>query len=277
MPTPPSGGNAAHNAEMARLQSMIASLNARPKVAQFDIMGNYNRAKSAAEAAVNPLYERKWSEFMNAQNVNRAQAQQGFQLSTQEIASTQKNTLEDNATKRTRTVEDVAAALQQSQQQEANYQTDEGEDFDVQYRQLSEELSASGNATTGLGAQAQVDQVRLRNVTNGRQLQEFKDQRSAKELFRDRTIEDIAKGDTRAGEMATQQRARAQFDLDSYMEDLAAEERIERTRQDVERQGEVLQRTGQNRASQIDTFLAGLPGQGYSAADVAATRQAIGG
>lgn len=282
MPAPPTGAGGSASAEMARIQALLNSLSRpytppTPKIANFDIMGNWNKAKSAAEAAVNPLYDRKWNEFMAQQNANRAQANTQFGITNQNIQQEQTNSVEDNAQTRQRTIEDVAASLDKINQTEGNYQTDEGDSFDSQYRQMAQELSAGGNATTGLGAQAQADQIRLRNVTNSRQLQEFKEQRSAKELFRDRTVDDLAKGDKRAGELAGSKRQQAQFDLDSYMEDLANEEKITKTNQDIERQGEILKRTGENRSAQIESFLAGLPGQGYGAADIVATRQNIGG
>lgn len=282
---PSSGGNSVSDflnrnyANPANLQPINIPgpyIPPQPKLAQFDLMANWRNAQSAAEKAVNPKYDQLLNDYL-AQNVARqARGRQEFGLKSEKADTDQRYSLEDNATTRTRTTEDVAGAVQKLNTQEGEFQTDEGQDFDINYRQAAEQLAASGGAATGLGKQQTADMIRLRNVTSQRQLDEFQGQRMAKELFKTRTFEDLARGDTRAGELNTYTKKAAQFDLDKYLEDLAFEEKNKRWDIEQDRLSEVSREAMNFEKAQTEQFLAGLVGKGYSASDIAYNRSLYG-
>ena len=258
-----------NNALIAQLR---AQQEATPKLARFDVMNNWTQAKSAAERAWNPVYEKKLNDYLANNLAKKTAKERDFNLNIENITNEKTNTLAENAVNRTRTAEDTALAVGQINTKEGQFQTDEGQSFDQNYRQVAEQLGASGAATTGLGKQQTSDMVRLRNVTSQRQLDEFQGQRQAKELFKTRTFEDLARGDATAAQLAESKKKAAQFDLDSYLEDLAYDEKVTRFDTELERQTKVLQETQTQADSGVESFLAGLAGQGYDAKDIAYNR-----
>lgn len=272
-PSPSSNANAEWQSLLAQLRSAQNYRPPTPKLASFDIMSNWRNAQSAAERAQNPLYEKKLNDFL-AHNAKKKQSKQNeFGLTNENIDLEKAQALEDSAVSRQRTSEDTTAALEKIGQNEGIYQTDEGQDFDKNYRATAEQLAASGAAGTGLGRQQSSDAIRLRNVQSQRQLDEFNGQREAKQLFKTRTFEDLARGDERATTLATNKKKAAQFDLDAYLEDLAYDETNFRSQNEIDRLEAVLRDSQNYEKAGVESFLAGLAGQGYSAQDIAYNRQ----
>lgn len=257
------------SAEIRRLQNAMA---AQPKLASFDIMSNWRSAQSAAEKAQNPLYERKLNEFLE-RNVQKKQYKQNeFDLGNENINLEKNQALEDSATSRIRTEQDTTAAIDKINETEGYYQQDEGQQFDTDYRQLAEQVAAEGGSETGLGRQQSYDAVKMRNITNERQLNEFKGQRQAKQIFKERTFEDLARGDERANILATNKTKAAQFDFDDYLNELSYNEKVFRQDNETARLEAVLRDTGNYEKAGVESFLAGLAGQGFSAKDIAYNR-----
>ena len=247
-----------------------------PRLANFDVMANWRNAQSAAEKAVNPLYDRKLNDFLAQNQAKRVRKQQETTMRNELTDFDLTTTKEGNEITRQRTAEDVAGAIQKINTVEKNYQTDEGEDFDTNYRATAEAVAASGGATTGMGRQMTADMIRLRNVTNKRQLDEFNEQRQTKEMFKTRTFADLARSDTLAEKTAENSKKMAQFDLDAYLEDLAFDETNFRMSNEQERLGAVLNEAKTQQSLGTSQFLAGLKAQGYSAADILANAQVYG-
>lgn len=266
--------SAALNAELRRLQASIA---AQPRLASFDVMANWRNAQSAAERAQNPLYEKKLNQFLERNAQKKASKEREFGLTKENINLEQAQTKEDNAVSRQRTAEDTAAAIDKINQTEGYYQTDEGAQFDEQYRQMAQELAASGGGQTGLGRQQTYDQIKLRNITNQRQLDEFKGQREAKQLMKTRTFEDLARGDARADQLATNKTKAAQFDFEDYLNELKYDETTFRYQNEADRLEAVLRDTQNYEKAGVESFLAGLAGQGYNARDIAYNRSIYAG
>lgn len=257
----------------AQIASLMASLNARPKLAQFDMMANFRKAKSAAEKAQNPLYAQKLNNFLKKQAAKKATKQKEFTLTKGTIDQELSDTLGENQISRTRTAEDTANAIAKIDTTEGQFQNDEGESFDQQYRQAAEQLAAEGGSQTGLGRQASADMIRLRNVTSQRQLDEFQGQREAKQLFKTRTFEDLLRGDTQANTLAVNKTKAAQFDLDKYLEDLSFETKEFRDINEQARLEAILRDTENYKKSGVESFLQSLAGKGFSAEDIAYNRQ----
>lgn len=244
-----------------------------PKLAQFDVLANWRNAQSAAERAVNPRYELKLNQFLANVGNRKEIKQQQFNLGNENIELAKAQALEDSATSRVRTAEDVAGAIEKIDTQEGNFQVDEGRDFDTNYRQTAEALAAEGAGSTGLGRQTAGDMIKLRNITSQRQLDEFNGQREAKQIFKDRTFDDLARGDERATKLAENNKKAAQFDMDAYLEDLARETEVFKDTNESQRLQEVFNATKNEEKLGVENFLASLAGRGLSAADIAYNRQ----
>lgn len=259
----------------AQINALIAAAKYRPKLANFDSMANWRTAQSAAEKAQNPLYEQKLNTFLAQNAARKTTKQKEFNMNLENIGNEKTNTQGENAISRTRTAEDTANAIAKVNQVEGDFQTDEGQQFDQNYRQVAEQIAASGGAQTGMGRQQNSDMIRLRNVTSQRQLDEFQGQREAKQLFKTRTFEDLLRGDQQADQLATSKTKSAQFDLDKYLEDLSFDETNFRNENEAARLEAILRDTGNYEKKGAKEFIAGLAGQGFSNEDIDYNTQRI--
>jgi hypothetical protein len=249
------------NNQIRALQNQIAQ---QPKLPKFDLVGNYNRARSQAEQHVNPLYNLKLNNFLADQQRLRGAKTQETEIRKEGINIERTGSLQENEVTRGRTVEDVQAALEKIGMTEDRFQRDEGTQFDAERREMARAAADSGLATSGIAAQQLGDAQNTRNVTSAEQVQEFGNQRAAKELFRTRTFEDMARGDTQIGKVADNKVRGAQFDLDSYIAELASKETDFRLMNELERGRDITNQTEAFRQQGIQQFIASLVGKARS-------------
>jgi len=255
----PQYGNGTSGAILQGLQPQNFTVQAprTPKIFNWDITGNMNKAKEQGQQQANVRYNATVREATKRFNQLNAQAKKGFELSKKGIDYQEQMALEDNAVNRTRVGEDTTKAIENVNKAEGIYQQDEGQLFDQNYRQVAEQLAAAGAATTGLGKQQTSDMIRLRNVGNQRQLDEFNSQRETKELFKTRTFEDLARGDDRAQTLAANQIEGAKFDLDKALEDTAYDLSNKKFVAELTRTNEAATFSDAAYKSYVDNWLAG--------------------
>lgn len=265
---------------MQGLQSQLAALQAQlayqPKLPYFDIMANYNRARSKAEQAVNPLYEKYLKDFLAGQEAKRVAKRNQISVQKESIGLELQQALAGSQVERGRTREDVATAIQRNLEQEGQMQQDTGTQFDVDRRTLAEQNAASGLTTSGVGAARIFDQQDMRNVSEERQVKEFSNQRDAKRLFEARTFEDLARGDEDAKAVAANKDKAAQFDLEGYLSELAAREKEFRTENEIKRTSAISQQQGIYAQQGVQEFLNSLAGGGWRPQDIALAYKVYG-
>lgn len=261
---------------LASLQAELAALNNSqpyvPKLPTFDIMGNYTKAKKAAEQNINPLYEKKLTDFLSNQNRLKTQKNQSVDLERENVAAQLQEILGANAVDRTRVDEDTDLALDLIDQNEGYFQDDEGEANELERTALIEDVASAGLTTSGLGRKRVADQQRRRNIASERQLTAFNQDRDARELYRSRTFEDLTTSDTLAQGQSTRQNKAIDLDLESYMDDLAFEEQGFRLGNEIDRFQSVLQDTETRRRTGVEEFVAELIGGGRRAEDIQLAR-----
>jgi hypothetical protein len=268
------------NSYLQGLQSQLSALQQQlayqPKLAKFDVMGNFNRARSSAEQAVNPLYEKYLRDFLAKQQIQKENKGGEVNLRKQSNAMELAQSLAESGVNRGRTVEDTAAAIGKLNEQEGQMQQDTGTQFDVDRRALAEDVAARGMTTTGIAGGQMFDQQNMRNISEERQVKEFTNQRQAKQLFKSRTFEDLARGDENAKTISSQKDQAAQFDFDSYVEELAAEETQYRLDNEVKRLGDINSQSQTYATQGTQQFLASLAGAGWRPQDIALAYQVYG-
>lgn len=262
--------SAALNAQIAALQNQLAQA---PKLPNFNVLANYNKAKKVATAAVNPLFDKKLNIFLEGQGIKKTAKTNEFNLGKENNQIALNNALEDNQTSRIRTGEDLAAALQQIGTGRDRFLEDDANAFDQARRGLQEDVAAAGATDTGLGQQQIDKQLTGRNTTASRQMEDFSNQEAAKQLLATRTIDDLATSDTRAGQKKTQDDKTLQIDFDSYMAQLANDEKGFRLQNNLDRALEIARQTESNQRQGVNQFIAGLAGQGWRPQDIALAKQ----
>lgn len=277
-PAPVSSG--ANDDFMKSLKSQIAALQQQvayqPKLPSFDIMANYNRARSQAEAAVNPLYDKYLNDFLAGQQVQKANKQTEVGLTKESTAQELQRALEGNSVNRTRTAEDTANAIGTINTQEGNFQRTTGTQNDIDRRALAEGVAASGLTTSGIGQGQIYDQNNKRNLDESQQVQEYTNQRQAKKLFETRTFEDLARGDKEADQIATSKNKAADFDLEQYLDELATNETQFRNDNEYKRLGDIAQQTDTYQQAGTQSFLSSLAGAGWRPQDIQLAYQIYG-
>lgn len=261
------------NAQIAALQNQLAY---QPKLPTYDIMGNYNRARSQAESAVNPLYDKYLNDFLAQQQVKSNNKRTETGIAKEGITTELNQTLAGNEVNRGRTAEDTQAALEQLGVQEGNFQQASGTQFDTDRRALAEGTAAAGLTTSGIGQGQIYDQNIKRNLDEGQQVQEFANQKAAKVLFKNRTFEDLARGDSDAQAVATNKNKAADFDLESYLQELAGDETNFRNDNEYKRLGSIADQTQTYERAGTQSFLSSLAGAGWRPQDIQLAYQIYG-
>lgn len=279
-PAPNSSNNNSSNDYLKGLQSQLSALQAQlayqPKLPTFDVLGNYKRARSQAEKAVNPMYEKYLKDFLAKQQIQKQNKRGQTNLAKESNALELSQTLGENEVTRGRTMEDTLAAIDKLNRQEGEFQQDSGTQFDIDRRANAETIAAAGMTTSGIGAQNMYDQETARNISEERQVTEFNNQREAKKLFQARTFEDLARGDENARAIASQRDKEAQFDLDAYLRELAADETQFRTENELKRLQDIGSQTTSYERRGTQEFLASLAGAGWRPQDIALAYQVYG-
>lgn len=270
-------GDAQNSAWLAGINAQTAAIRAQtaamPRLPAFDILGNYNRARTNAEANMRPRYNDMMNQFLESQGVKKTNKQKEVALGKENVELERTNTRSDNTLTRGRTAEDVAAAIQQIGTQEGQFQEDEGREFDVARRGLQEGMAGAGLTTSGIGQQAIATQEADRNTASGRQEEVFEVQRQAKTLFKNRTFEDLQRGDLRADEKAVMANKGYDLDLDSYLSELAQDEKKYKLDWEADLLGAIGEETGRLDREGVMQFINSLAGSGARAQDIAMAKQ----
>lgn len=273
--TPAKSRYSNNDAQMRALEARIANMSApqpyQPNLISFDILGNYKKAQSKATKAVNPRYNKMLKDFLSGQKQQKKTAREQFNLAKESNQLQLGQTLEESEVERGRTSEDFLSAITRLGEQEGQMQEDTGREFDVDRRALAEQNAATG-MTTSMGAAAMFDQQDMRNISEERQVKEFGNQREAKNLFKERTFEDLARGDEFAKEIAQNKDKSAKFDLESYLGELAQEERAQRSDIEFKRLQDIINQTDTYEKQGRQQFLRRIAGGGHDPRDVQYTQ-----
>lgn len=261
------------NAQIAALQRQLAYT---PKLPSYDIMGNYNRARSTAEAAVNPLYDKYLRDFLAGQQSSKVAKTNQIANQKEATALDLSQTLAGNEVNRGRTAQDTVSSIEKLNTQEGQFQQASGTQNDQDRRALAEQQAAAGLTSTGIGQGVVYDQNNKRNLDESQQVQEYTNQRQAKKLFEARTFEDLARGDKDANAIATNKNKAADFDLEAYLTDLANNETQFRAENEYKRVSDVNAQSDTYARQGTQSFLASLAGAGWRPQDIALAYQVYG-
>lgn len=224
---------------------------------KLDIAGLNARARSAAEAAVNPYYTKALNDYLEKEAFQRQIQQKQTETNIQNLEDQLTQTLEQNEITKKRTGEDVAINMERLATAEDEFQTDSGQAFDA--ARIAEARRAAIAGTTGGTAGAAQEALQIKNATaESRQTRKFQEQREQQELFKNRTFEDIIRSGEQAKTTKEKGVKQAQFDLDAFIKNQALEEKSYRNELEKSRL-ESIQSNQQAQASLLFTnWLAGI-------------------
>lgn len=213
---------------------------------KLDIASINAQARSAAENAVNPYYTKQLNEFLTQQGVLKQQHQAQAATDVKNLQDQLANTLQGNEVSRGRAGVDEATNQQNINIQNDRNQVDTGTQFDTQRLADARSQATSGTLGSNAGNRATTLASDTRNLTEGRQNQDFQAQRDQQALLKGRSLEDLLRSDTLGTQATEKGVAQSKFDLDNYIQSLGYQE--QQTKNSLEQ--ERLQRVGQETQNQ---------------------------
>lgn len=202
-------------AQVAQYQRQMDDMRRRT-APSIDYVGINNQARSLAESQVNPRYTLLLNQYLKGAAEKRNQRQAQAAIDTKNLEDTLAEELKTSDIKRTRTTEDTAQNLENLATSEDQYQTDEGNAFDKERIALASDVAARGLIGSGQGAQEMQTAQDEQFTKEGRQVQQFQQQKDEQNLFKTRTFEDLFRGDELNKAQTTKGKEAVKFDLDNY-------------------------------------------------------------
>lgn len=213
---------------------------------KLDVAAINAQARSAAENAVNPFYTKQLNEFLTQQGVLKQQHQTQTATDIQNLQDQLANTLQGNEVSRGRSIADETTNQANINTQNDRNQVDTGTQFEDQRLAAARGQATAGTLGTNAGNRATTLATDQRNLTEGRQNQDFQTQRDQQALLKGRSLEDLLRSDTLGTQSEAKGETQAKFDLDNYIQSLGYQE--QQTRNSLEQ--ERLQRVGQETQNQ---------------------------
>lgn len=225
---------------------------------KLDTASIYAKARTQAENAVNPFYTKQLNDFLAQQGALKQQRQEQYTTDIGNYKQALKDTEEANALNKERTGEDAALKQTNINTANDNNQVDTGNTFEDQRLQAARDQATSGVLGSGAGNRATAVATTARNTTEGRQNDQFQEQRQQADLFKNRTFEDLAKSTELATTGEATKEKQATFDLDSYIQNAGFNEQDQRNKLEEARLQRVAQESGSQAKLLFNNYLAGI-------------------
>lgn len=256
--------------QIAALQSQLNQryVEPVPRIARYDSMAGYNKARDMAASAKNPIYNQKMTDFINRQNQLLTRQKTDITNSKGALDESLSRLLEDSGVMRARASEDRESNVEDIQATRAAEARAEGLDFDAAYRAMTEGLGAANMAESGLGQQQIGDAITARNTMSNEQVRQSENKIEAQSTLLNRTFQDLDISDTRNTEDTTAKKTQLDLDLERFIEDQTYDRNQFTQINELERQAAISQATSGYQRQLVDQWIQSLAGQGYTAEEI---------
>lgn len=236
----PAIGHQDYLAEIKKITDELAAMRRQTLPPSIDFNAINSQARQQAEAAVNPLYQKRLNDFLAAQATKKQRQQEDFSKANTTIDEALANALQANDITGQRTTQDVGQNLDTLANQEQNFQQQEGQGFEGARAALESNVAQSGLTGSGLGTQQINQQTQQRNQQSAQVTQGINLQKQAQQTLKTRTFEDLARSGAQASKQAAKGKEQNQIDLNRFIEDLGTNEQATRQSLEAERLGSVI-------------------------------------
>lgn len=275
--TPTKPSTSSYDKEMADLQKELAALRSSqnqvyippvPRIARYDSMAGYNKAREMAAQAKNPIYNQKMTDFISRQNELLGRQKTDITNSKGALDQSLARLLEDSGVMRARATEDRDSNVDDVQATRAAEARAEGLDFDAAYRAMTEGLGAANMAESGLGQQQIGDAITARNTMSNEQVRQTENKIEAQNTLLGRTFQDLEVSDTRNTEDTTAKKTQLDLDLERFIDDQAYDSDQFKKTNELDRQLAISQATSGYQRQLVDQWINSLAGAGYTAEEI---------
>ena len=275
--TPTKPSTSSYDKEMADLQKELAALRSSqnqvyippvPRIARYDSVAGYNKAREMAAQAKNPIYNQKMTDFISRQNELLGRQKTDITNSKGALDQSLARLLEDSGVMRARATEDRDSNVDDAQATRAAEARAEGLDFDAAYRAMTEGLGAANMAESGLGQQQIGDAITARNTMSNEQVRQTENKIEAQNTLLGRTFQDLEVSDTRNTEDTTAKKTQLDLDLERFIDDQAYDSDQFKKTNELDRQLAISQATSGYQRQLVDQWVNSLAGAGYTAEEI---------
>lgn len=274
---PNAAAYAAMAAETRKQNALLQQqLNAAPRLVKYDTAGAAASALSEATAAQTPLYTQKLNDYLAKVNIARAAENRHAQETIQDAQDQLAANLAGSDTSRTRTTQDVNTKIDATNAAQGDYLDASGTAFDAARRGLQGDVANAGLAESGLGAQKLDEQQAAQGADSKTQNRQFEATKTAANLFKTRTFEDLAKSDELNKTLTDKAVGRTKLNLEDYLNTSNIDEQQTRSDLEQQRQGAILTDSITRQQNKASAFIAQLIQSGARPQDIALAKQIYG-
>lgn len=256
---------------------MAQQIAAAPKLIKYDTAGAAVNALSQATSAQTPLYTQKLNDYLAKTTIQRNQENRNAQQAIQDAQDQLSATTGGNAITRTRTAEDTANKLADTNAQEGNYFDTSGNQFDAARTALEGANAQAGLSESGIGSQKLNQQQEAQGQDSNEQQRQFEQTKKLTNLFQTRTLEDLGRSDELAKLQEGKTETRTKLDLQDFLDTSAIDENMTRSDLEQQRQGAILLDSTTRQKNAANAFIASLVASGARPQDIALAKQIYGG
>lgn len=207
-----------------QLMALLAKINQKPIAPTLDYNAIRASSQTAAANTVNPLYDKKINEYLQNEAAAKLEAEQQAKLTTQNAQQALANTTATNAIATDTATKKNELTINNTNAQESNYQTNQGNSFDMKRQALATNIGQSGLTGSGIGNQQLWEAENLRHVEEAQKEGQFKYTKDIANLEKSNTFAQIAESNLYAGQVEQGKESQAKFDLNSYLRQAAYNE-----------------------------------------------------
>ncbi len=190
-----------------------------PELPAFSVEDTFKKAREIAASNVSPYYEKQLNQFRERQNLRRNRAKEDFGRVQSDIDREIKTVQEGNKIAQARTEEDVQKNIEDVVRQEAEAQLGSSTSFNRAYDALRGGQAQSGTLRSGIGKQQPGQAVGDKKLAESRITAGADRQTKAQQLFKTRTLQDIARSNELALQEGEVRKKSGQINLDRLIQD----------------------------------------------------------
>lgn len=263
--------------ETRKQNALLAQqIAAAPRLVKYDTAGAAASALSEANGAQTPLYTQKLNDYLAKTNIARSAEQRHAGETITDAQDQLKANLAGNDITRTRTGEDTATKIGETNYQEGNYFDTSGNQADAARTALEAGNATSGLAESGIG-QGRLDSQQVAQASDSNQQQhQFEQTKTLAKLFQTRTLADLSRSDELSKVSEGKTESRTQLNLADFLNTSNVDEQATRSNLELERQGAILLDSNTRQKNKANAFIASLVKSGARPQDIALAKQIYG-
>lgn len=244
----------ASRAETDALLKQISNMNRTVYAPDLNLDALYAKSRKEAAKAQNPYYNTELNRFLKEQAFQKKTREQQSTMDVKNLDDELSNTLQTNQITGERTAEDTATNIDKINTQADEFQTDTGEEFDIE-RIAQARVQAQAGLTGGIGSQANESAQMKRNTGEKRQMVQTEEAKIQQNLAKARTFQDLERSGEQAKSSTAKGKKQIKFDLDTFIKQQGFDKGTKKRQLQKEKKGAIIEDASRRAAQKVNKFI----------------------